>query len=253
MSNITFLNNQAEFGAAFSYQTTHDGIHTYKDLTFIYNTTSVLLSTTIKNQIRLNSGGLILKDIKAPQLKTPFLSLNSGIVEIQDINIENLECQADDNSITVCLFDLVASQTTDNDYGDHHKTSLVVTDLTLSNVKTVAPLIYANAVDISLTNVKVAEVQANTNVMFASFIQSSVLIDRAILSNMAASIESTFIRSTKNSTVSVSNSVFDNTEQVVNPVFSTAVRFITQMDGRVSVTSTQFINNSAFFVQSGGV
>ena len=178
----------------------------------------MLLSTTIKNQIRLNSGGLILKNIKAPQLNTPFLSLNSGIVKIQSINIGNLECQADDNSITVCLFDLVASQTTDNDDDDDHTISLFVTDLTLSNVKTVAPLIYTNVADISLTNIRVNGVQANTNVIFASFIQSSVLIDRAILSNMTASIDSTFIRSTTNSIVSVSNSVFDNTEQAFNPV-----------------------------------
>ena len=252
MSNIIFLNNQAEFGAAFSYQTIHDSIYTYNDLAFIYNTTSVLLSTTIKNQIRLNSGGLILKNIKAPQLKTPFLSLNSGTVKIQGINMENLECQADDNSITVCLFELVASQTADDD-NDDHTISLFVTDLNLSKVKTVAPLIYTFVADISLTNIEVNDVQADANVIFASFTQSNVLIDQVILSNMTASIDSTFIRSTTNSTVSVSNSVFDNTEHAVNPAFSTAVRFITQMDGRISVISTQFINNSAFFAQSGGV
>ena len=250
MSNITFLNNQAEFGAAFSYQTTYESIYTYSDLTFIYNTTSMLLSTNIKNQIRLNSGGLILKNIIVSQLKTPFLSLNSGTVQIQGINIENLECQANDNSITVCLFDLDASTTADDDL---HGISLAVTDLTLSKVKTVAPLIYTNAAKISLTNIKANDVQASTNIMFASFIQSTVLIDRAILSNMTASIDSTFIQSTTNSTVSVSNSVFDNTEQADNPVFSTAVRFITHTNGRISITSTQFTYNSAFFTQSGGV
>ena len=251
MSNITFLNNQAEFGAAFCYQTTQDGIFTYNDLTFIYNTSSVLLPTTIKNQVRLNSGGLILQNIKAPQLKTPFLSLNSGTVKIQDINIENLECQASENSITVCLFDLDVSQAVDDDAD--HKINLVVTDLTLTKVKTVAPLIYTNVADISLTNIKVNNVLASTNIIFASFIQSTVLIDQASLSNMTASVDSTFIQSTTNSTLSVSNSVFDNTEQAGNSVFSTAVRFITQMNGRMFVTSTQFTNNSAFFAQSGGV
>ena len=187
MSNITFLNNQAEFGAAFSYQTNHDGIFTYNDLTFIYNTTPALLPTNIKNQIKLSSGGLILQNIKAPQLKTPFLSVSFGTVKIQGINIENLECQADDNSITVCLFDLDTSQTADNN-NNKHTISLFVTDLTLSKVKTVAPLIYTNAADISLTNIQVNDVQANTDIIFASFIQSAVLIDQATLSNMTATI-----------------------------------------------------------------
>ena len=233
MSNTTFLNNQAEFGAAFSYQTTKHNIFTYNDLTFIYNTTSVLLSTTIKNQVRLNSGGLILKNIKVPQLKTPFFSLNSGTVKIQGINIENLECQPDDDSITVCLFDLDASQAANNDDSnyDDHKISLIVTDLTLNKVKTIAPLIYTNVADISLMNIKVNDVQASTNIIFANFVQSTVLIDQANLSNMTANIDSTFIQSITNSTVSVSNSVFDNTEQAVNPVFSTAVQFIIQTNG----------------------
>ena len=251
MSNITFLNNQAEFGAALSYQTTQDGIYTYSDLTFIYNTTSMLLSTTIKNQIRLNSGGVILQNIKAQQLMTPFFSLSSGTVKIQGINIEDLECQADDSSITVCLFDLDASQTTADDNG--HMIRLIVTDLTLTKVKTAAPLIYTNVADIFLTNIKVNDVQASTNVIFASFTQSTVLIDQATLSNMSASIDSTFIQSTANSTVSISDSVFDNTEQASNPVFPIAICFITQTDGRISVTSTQFTNNSAFFAGSGGV
>ena len=186
VSNITFLNNNAEFGAAFSYQAAQDSIHTYNDLTFIHNTTSVLLSTTIKNQIELNSGGLILTNIKVPQPKTPFLSLSSGAVKIQGINIENLEGQADDSSITVCLFDLYFSQT-------RRTISLVVTDLTLSKVKAVAPLIYTKAANISLTNIRVDDVQANTNIIFANFIQSTVLIDQVFLSNMTANIESTFI------------------------------------------------------------
>ena len=252
MSNITFLNNQAEFGAALSYQTTQKGLYIYSDLTFIYNATSMLLSTTVKNQIRLISGGLmLLRNIKAPQLKTPFFSLNSGTVIFQGINIEDLECQADDNSITVCLFDLDVSQAPADE--DFHTIRLIVTDLTLTKVKTVAPLIYTNVADISLKNIKVNDVQASTNVIFASFTHSSVLINQATLSNMSASIDSTFIQSTKNSTVSISNSVFDNTEQASNPIFSTTVRFITQTNGRISVTSTQFINNSAFFAESGGV
>ena len=251
MSNITFLNNNAEFGAAFSYQAAQDSIYTYNDLTFIHNTTSVLLSTTTKNQIELSSGGLILKNIEVPQLKTPFLSLSSGTVKIQGINIENLECQADDNSITVCLFDLYSSQTyTAN---DDHTISLVITNLTLNKVKTTAPLIYTNIADISLKNIRVDDVQANTNIIFANFIQSTVLLDQVILSNMTATIDSTFIQSTTNSTVSVSNSVFDNTQQANNPVFSAAIRFISQANGRISVTSTQFTSNSAFFARSGGV
>ena len=96
MSNTTFLNNQAEFGAAFSHQEIQDGIYTYNNLTFIHNTTSMLLLTSIKNQIKLNSGGLTLQNIKIPQLMTPFFSLNSGTAKIQGINIENLECQADE-------------------------------------------------------------------------------------------------------------------------------------------------------------
>ena len=113
MSNITFLNNQAEFGAAFSYQKPQSSIYTYNDLTFIYDATSTLLATTIKSQVELNSGGLILKNIKIPRLKTPFLSLSSGAVKVEDINIQNLECQAADNSIKACLFDIDDSQILD--------------------------------------------------------------------------------------------------------------------------------------------
>ena len=69
--------------------------------------------------------------------------------------MKNLECQADDNSITACLFDLDGSQTVKDNKDDDVTISLFVTDLTLSKVRTVAPLIYTNVANISLTNIKV--------------------------------------------------------------------------------------------------
>lgn len=252
MSNITFINNQAEFGAAFSYQTTQNTIYTYSHLTFIYDIPPALLTTTVKNQVRLNSGSLILKHIQVPQLNTPFLALTSGNLKIQGMKIQQLGCQANDNSMAGCLFDLDASQNPNVE--TDHVLSLNVTELTLNNVNTVIPLISSIMAEVLLMDIKVNDVQAtNTNIIFASFVQSTVLIDQAILSNMAANVDSTFIQATSSTLLSISNSVFDNTGQAANPTFSTAVHFISQTHGQISVKSTQFTNNSAFFSQTAGV
>ena len=217
-------------------------------MTFIYNTSQTIVSTTIKSQIYLNSGDLIFQSIAVPQLHTPFLSLSSGIVTIQDVKITDLQCRADDESITYCLFNLDSSPTPSGNV-----INLIVNNLALSKVVTFFPLIYASAANLSVNNVQVDDVQSNANVMFAYFITTKVLITHTTLLNMSSSVSSTFIQSVQGSIVHISDSVFDNTAQTNTPTFPATIQFVVQRNGQITVESTQFKNNSAFFPESGGV
>ena len=89
--------------------------------------------------------------------------------------------------------------------------------------------------------------------MFAYFITTKVLITHTTLLNMSSSVSSTFIQSVQGSIVHISDSIFDNTAQTNTPTFAATMQFVVQRNGQITVESTQFKNNSAFFPESGGV
>jgi len=231
--NSSFVNNQAQYGAATTILSQSPQSHIFENLIITSALSDQDKMYSVISQLDFDAQFVNINRANVPGLMSPFIRQKSGSVEVNHLSLENVECE--DDKLRSCLFDISSSLDEESNF--------TIRNANIQNINSAVPLIITfssqfRMEDSNITNVKITE-SGESMIYFES---STAYFDKFKLSNL----NSVFIEAI-DSKIFISGATFQNetsSDGSDDDDDSDNNNFIQVSNTQVEVTSSDDIYNS---------